>query len=137
MALWEAFSGRSTCWNSKKNRSMCRIWKSMNLLAKLRNLLSFKLTYYYLIHLFLLILFGWMAMGVVGLMIAFWVVVLWFSAWQRPLRAEFFLVAAIGLLAAATMLPSELWDNLPWLWGFLITASSPLLDFIFPMFRIR
>jgi hypothetical protein len=40
-------------------------------------------------------------------------------------------------LAAATMLPSELWDNLPWLWGFLLTAGSPLLDFVVPMFRTR
>lgn len=103
--------------------------------TKARSLFSFRLRYYYLIHLLLLVTFGWMAMGTVGLMIAFWVVLLWFSAWQRPLRPEFFLIAAFGLMAAATMLPAAMWDNLPWLFGFLLIAASPLIDFVIPMFR--
>ncbi len=97
--------------------------------------LSFRISYYYLIHLALLLVFGWMAMGFAGLTIAFWIVLLWYSAWQRPYRPEFFVIAAIGLLAAAGMLPATLWDNVWWLWGFLIIAASPLIDFLFPFFR--
>jgi hypothetical protein len=108
-----------------------------NLLKLVVSWFSFRLTYYYLIHLVLLILFAWMAMGVVGLVMAFWVVVLWFSAWQRPMRPEFFLMAAFGLLSAALLLPPGLWDNVPWLFGFLLVAGSPLIDFISPTFRDR
>jgi hypothetical protein len=107
----------------------------MRFLAKLKNWFSFKLTHYYLIHLLLLLSFGWMAMGGVGLLVAFWVVLLWFSAWQRPMRPEFFFLAGFGLLAAARFLPSGLWDNVFWLFGFLLVAASPLIDFISPMFR--
>ena len=107
----------------------------MAVYKKLKRWFSFRLTHYYLIHLLLLLSFAWMAMGWVGLLIAFWVVLLWFSAWQRPMRPEFFCIAAFGLLAAARMLPSGLWDNVPWFLGFLLVAASPLIDFIFPTFR--
>ncbi|MEI8214132.1 MAG: hypothetical protein WCI02_18440 [Planctomycetota bacterium] len=107
----------------------------MSRIAKYRSLISFRITFYFLIHLVLLATFGWMAMGRVGLVIAFWVVLLWFSAWQRPLRLEFFFIAAIGIISAATMLPPALWDNIPWLFGFLLIAASPLIDFFIPMFR--
>jgi hypothetical protein len=107
----------------------------MSRLSKLRSLISFRITIYFLIHLALLMTFGWMAMGWVGLVVAFWVVLLWFSAWQRPLRLEFFVIAAIGLMSAATMLPAALWDNLAWLFGFLLIAASPLVDFVLPVFR--
>jgi hypothetical protein len=51
------------------------------------------------------------------------------------LRLEFFVIAAIGLMSAATMLPAALWDNLAWLFGFLLIAASPLVDFVLPVFR--
>lgn len=78
-----------------------------------------------------------MAMGFVGCMIAFWVVLLWYSAWQRPYHPEFFVIAGLGLLAAASMLPENMWNNLWWLWGFLIVAASPLIDFVIPVFRSK
>lgn len=106
-------------------------------LLRVQNLFSFRISYYYLIHLLLLIGFGWMAMGVVGLTIAFWVVLLWYSAWQRPYRPEFFFLAGLGLLAAAAMLPESVWSNLWWFLGFLIVAGSPLIDFVVPIFRSR
>jgi hypothetical protein len=98
---------------------------------------SFRISYYYLIHLMLLMGFGWMAMGGVGLTIAFWVVLLWYSAWQRPFHPEFFVIAGLGLIAAAGMLPERVWDNLWWFVGFLVVAASPLVDFILPVFRSR
>jgi hypothetical protein len=107
----------------------------MRILNKLKSWVSFRLTHFYLIHLLLLLLFGWMAMGGVGLLVAFWVVLLWFSAWQRPMRPEFFFIAGFGLLAAARFLPSGMWDNVFWLFGFLLVAASPLIDFISPTFR--
>jgi hypothetical protein len=108
---------------------------AMKFLSKLKSWFSFRLTHYYLIHFALLLSFGWMAMGGVGLLVAFWVVLLWFSAWQRPMRPEFFLLAGFGLLAAARFLPSGMWDNIFWLFGFLLIAASPLIDFISPTFR--
>jgi hypothetical protein len=83
----------------------------MRILNKLKSWFSFRLTHFYLIHLLLLLLFGWMAMGGVGLLVAFWVV------------------------AAARFLPSGMWDNVFWLFGFLLVAASPLIDFISPTFR--
>ncbi|MFO0011964.1 MAG: hypothetical protein ACK553_04410 [Planctomycetota bacterium] len=106
-------------------------------IPKMQDWLSFRISYYYLIHLVLLIGFGWMAMGVVGVTIAFWVVLLWYSAWQRPFHPEFFVIAGLGLLAAAAMLPERVWDNVWWFVGFLIVAASPLIDFIVPIFRSR
>jgi hypothetical protein len=107
------------------------------LLQLIQSWFSFRLTNYYLIHLALLVSFAWMAMGFVGIVMAFWIVLLWFSAWQRPMRPEFFLIAAFGLLSAILLLPPGLWDNVPWLFGFLLVAASPLIDFIFPTFRDR
>jgi len=104
---------------------------------RLQDWFSFRISYYYLVHLILLIGFGWMAMGVVGLTIAFWVVLLWYSAWQRPFRPEFFFIAGLGLLAAAGMLPDNAWDNVWWFLAFLVVAASPLIDFIIPIFRTR
>lgn len=106
-------------------------------LPRIQEWVSFRISYYYLIHLMLLIGFGWMAMGVVGLTIAFWVVLLWYSAWQRPFHPEFFVIAGFGLIAAAAMLPERVWDNLWWFLGFLIVAASPLIDFIIPVFRTK
>mgnify|MGYP000235021571 CR=1 FL=1 len=81
--------------------------KTLNSLLKLVvSWFSFRLTYYYLIHLVLLILFAWMAMGVVGLVMAFWVVLLWFSAWQRPMRPEFFLFPMPDVAIIASMYPA-------------------------------
>lgn len=104
--------------------------------VRIQDWFSFRISSYYLIHLMLLIGFGWMAMGVVGLAIAFWVVLLWYSAWQRPFRPEFFFIAGLGLLAAAGLLPEKAWDNAWWFMGFLVVAGSPLIDFIIPIFRI-
>ncbi|MCU0706967.1 MAG: hypothetical protein MUF23_01610 [Pirellula sp.] len=106
-------------------------------LPRIQDWFSFRISYYYLIHLILLVVFGWMAMGFVGCVIAFWVVLLWYSAWQRPYHPEFFVIAGLGLLAAASMLPENMWSNLWWLWGFLIVAASPLIDFVFPVFRSK
>ncbi|MFN9715270.1 MAG: hypothetical protein ACK57G_15890 [Planctomycetota bacterium] len=106
-------------------------------LKRFRDWFSFRISYYYIIHLLLLIGFGWMAMGLVGLTIACWVVLLWYSAWQRPFHPEFFFIAGLGLLAAAPMLPERAWDNVWWFLGFLVVAGSPLIDFIIPIFRIK
>ena len=122
---------------SNKNdltRSSRKSWLNS---LRLQDWFSFRISYYYLVHLMLLIGFGWMAMGVVGLTIAFWVVLLWYSAWQRPFRPEFFFIAGLGLIAAAGMLPGTAWDNVWWFLGFLVVAASPLIDFIIPIFRIR
>jgi hypothetical protein len=104
---------------------------------RLKEWYSFRISYYYIIHLILLIGFGWIAMGFVGLTIAFWIVLLWYSAWQRPFHPEFFFIAGLGLLAAATMLPEDAWNNAWWFIGFLVVAASPLIDFIIPIFRIK
>jgi hypothetical protein len=106
-------------------------------LPKRKDIVSFQISYYYIVHLVLLVGFGWMAMGLAGLTIAFWVVLLWYSAWQRPLHIEFLMIAGLGLLAAASLLPTAIWDNIWWLWAFLIVATSPLIDFVSPVFRKR
>ncbi len=107
----------------------------MTFWSSVKKQLSFRLIFYYSVLAVLLALFGWMAMGTVGLIIAFWVTLLWGSVWQRPYRVEFIVISGIGLLSAAAMLPKSYWDNLPWMWAFLLIAISPLIDFVFPIFH--
>ena len=76
-------------------------------------------------------------MGTVGLLLAFWMLLLWFSVWQRPYRFEMFLIAALGLLGAVVILPEEQWleSNKISLLAFMAISISPVVDLFIRLFR--
>jgi len=96
-----------------------------------------KIKIYYLILALLLAMCGWFAMGFVGIILAFWTMLLWFSVWQRPYRVELFLIAGLGLLGAVAILPENHWrdSNVSFLLSFMIVAFSPLVDLCWAMIR--
>lgn len=84
----------------------------------------------------LLAIFGWLGIGTVGVLLAFWTLLLWYSVWQRPYRFEMFLIAALGLLGAVVILPEDQWiaANHIFLLGFMAIAMSPLIDLFIRLF---
>ena len=76
-------------------------------------------------------------MATVGLLLAFWTLLLWYSVWQRPYRFEMFLIAALGLLGAVIILPENQWQNANQLFmlGFMAIAMSPIVDLFIRLFR--
>ena len=64
---------------------------------------------YYWVLACLLAMFGWIGIGTVGLLLAFWTLLLWYSVWQRPYRFEMFLIAALGILGAGVIVPEDQW----------------------------
>lgn len=94
-------------------------------------------TLYHAVLATLLVSFGLLASGLVGLILAFWIMLLWFSVWQRPYRLEMMLLAALGLLGAALILPEKHWSdcNLYFMFAFGIVAASPILDLMVALFR--
>lgn len=96
-----------------------------------------KIKLYYVVLAGLLASFGYLAMGVVGAILAFWTLLLWFSVWQRPIRLEMFLIAGLGLMGAVAILPEKQWteSNIYFLLAFIVVAGSPIFDMIALMFR--
>ena len=94
---------------------------------------------YYIVLACLLALFGYLAMGMVGAILAFWNLLLWYSVWQRPYRFELFLIAGLGLLGAVAILPEKQWteSNIYFLMAFLVVAASPIFDLVALLFRRR
>lgn len=92
---------------------------------------------YYWVLAGLLALFGWLGMGTVGLLLAFWTLLLWYSVWQRPYRFEMFLIAALGILGASVILPADQWiaANQAFLLAFVAIAMSPIIDLFIRLFR--
>ncbi len=92
---------------------------------------------YYWVLACLLALFGWLGMNTVGLLLAFWTLLLWYSVWQRPYRFEMFFIAALGLLGAVVILPEEQWlaANMIFLLAFMAIAMSPIIDLFIRLFR--
>ena len=92
---------------------------------------------YYWVLAYLLGLFGWIGMSTVGLLLAFWTLLLWYSVWQRPYRFEMFLIAALGLLGAVVILPDKQWQdaNQMFMLGFMAIAMSPIVDLFIRLFR--
>jgi|GEM_PF-1011274 len=84
---------------------------------------------FYLTLAVLLGCFGWLAMELPGLVLAFWVVVLWFAVLQRPQRVEMSLIAGLGLIGAAAFLPQNHWfeSNRFYVSGFLAVAGTPVV----------
>ena|GEM_PF-2928150 len=80
---------------------------------------------------------GWLGMGMVGLLLAFWTLLLWYSVWQRPYRFEMFLIAALGLLGAVVILPENQWldANPVFMLGFMAIAMSPIVDLLIRLFQ--
>ena len=76
-------------------------------------------------------------MASVGLLLAFWTLLLWYSVWQRPYRFEMFLIAALGLLGAVIILPENQWQNANqvFMLGFMAIAMSPIVDLFIRLFR--
>ena len=76
-------------------------------------------------------------MGTVGLLLAFWTLLLWYSVWQRPYRFEMFFIAAFGLLGAVVILPEDQWleANQVFLLAFMAIAMSPIIDLLIRLFR--
>ncbi len=107
----------------------------LRLLFRIRDRLS-KIRPYYWLLACLLAVSGWFGMGTVGLLLAFWMLLLWFSVWQRPYRFEMFLIAAMGLLGAVVILPEEQWlaSNKVWLLAFMAISISPLIDLFIRLF---
>ncbi len=103
---------------------------------KTRQRLS-KIRPYYWVLAVLLALSGWLGMGTVGLLLAFWTLLLWYSVWQRPYRFEMFLIAALGLLGAAVILPEDQWldANPVYRLAFVAIAMSPIIDLLIRLFR--
>ncbi len=97
-----------------------------------------KVSYWFWVLAALLVTFGTLALGPIGLVLAFWVLLLWYSAWQRPYRFELMLISGLGLLGAIFMLPTESWaDRYRWAFAFLIVAALPVIDWFIPWLRIR
>ena len=98
---------------------------------------SSKVRPYYWVLACLLALFGWIGMGKVGLLLAFWTLLLWYSVWQRPYRFEMFLIAALGILGAGVIVPEDQWiaANQVFLLAFVAIAMSPLIDLFIRLFR--
>lgn len=96
-----------------------------------------KIRPYYWVLAGLLALFGWLGMGTVGVLLAFWTLLLWYSVWQRPYRFEMFFIAALGLLGAVVILPEDQWlgANMVFLLGFMAIAMSPIIDLFIRLFR--
>jgi hypothetical protein len=92
---------------------------------------------YYIVLALLLALFGYLAMGIVGCVLAFWTLLLWFSVWQRPYRFEMFLIASLGLIGAVAILPEKQWteSNVYFFVAFIVVAGSPIIDLLVLMFR--
>ena len=103
--------------------------RSINRLSQIRP--------YYWVLACLLGFFGWIAMSTVGLLLAFWTLLLWYSVWQRPYRFEMFLIAALGLLGAVVILPEKQWMDAypPFILGFMAIAMSPIIDLFIRLFR--
>lgn len=96
-----------------------------------------KIRPYYWVLAILLAVFGWIGMGTVGLLLAFWTLLLWYSVWQRPYRFEMFFIAALGLLGAVVILPEDQWleANQVFLLAFMAIAMSPIIDLLIRLFR--
>ena len=92
---------------------------------------------YYWVLACLLAACGWIAMSTVGLLLAFWMLLLWYSVWQRPYRFEMFLIAALGLIGAVVILPEEQWlaSNKIFLLAFMAISISPVVDLFIRLFR--
>ena len=92
---------------------------------------------YYWVLASLLAVSGWIGMGTVGLLLAFWTLLLWYSVWQRPYRFEMFLIAALGILGAGVILPESQWlaANQWFLLAFMAIAVSPIVDLFIRLFR--
>jgi len=108
----------------------------IHLMLRVRDRLSKIRPYYWLLAL-LLAVSGWFGMGTVGLILAFWMLLLWYSVWQRPYRFEMFLIAALGLLGAVVILPEEQWlaSNKISLLAFMAISISPIVDLCIRLFR--
>lgn len=108
----------------------------LRFLIRVRDRLSSIRPYYWLLAC-LLAVSGWFGMGTVGLLLAFWMLLLWFSVWQRPYRFEMFLIAALGLLGAVVILPEEQWleSNKISLLAFMAISISPVVDLFIRLFR--
>lgn len=96
-----------------------------------------KVSYWFWVLAAMLVLFGWLAMGQIGLVLAFWVLLLWYAAWQRPYRFELMFIAGLGLLGAVVLLPPDVWARPLWDFAFLTVAALPVIDWFFPWLRIR
>ena len=107
-------------------------------IRRVRDRLS-KIRPYYWVLAGLLALFGWIGMGTVGLLLAFWTLLLWYSVWQRPYRFEMFFIAALGLLGAVVILPEDQWlaANMVFLLAFIAIAMSPIIDLFIRLFRSK
>jgi hypothetical protein len=108
----------------------------LNLFYGIASRLS-KIKPYYWVLACLLALSGWIGMGIVGLLLAFWTLLLWYSVWQRPYRFEMFFLAALGLVGAVIILPEEQWldANKVFLLAFMAIAMSPIIDLFIRLFR--
>jgi len=96
-----------------------------------------KIKPYYWLLACLLALFGWLGMATVGVLLAFWTLLLWYSVWQRPYRFEMFLIAALGLVGAVVILPEDQWldANQVFLLAFMAIAMSPIFDLFIRLFQ--
>ncbi len=108
----------------------------LRLILRFRDQLARIRPYYWLLAV-LLAISGWFGMGTIGLLLAFWMVLLWYSVWQRPYRFEMFLIAALGLLGAVVILPEEQWlaSNKISLLAFMAISMSPIIDLCIRLFR--
>ena len=79
----------------------------------------------------LLILFGYIGCGFGGIVLGFWVMMLWYSVRRIPRRWELLFLSIIGIIGGLILMPRESWRS-----GFIgiffsvlfvLTALSPLL----------
>jgi hypothetical protein len=54
-------------------------------------------------------LLGYLCWGLVGLLLAFWIGLLWFSLVHQPRRHELTLISGLGLIGAFAFLPNAIW----------------------------
>jgi len=52
---------------------------------------------------------GYLCWGLVGLLLAFWIGLLWFSLVHQPRRHELTLISGLGLIGAFVFLPNAIW----------------------------
>lgn len=81
-------------------------------------------------------LLGYLCWGLVGLLIAFWIGLLWFSLVHQPRRHELTLISGLGLIGAFAFLPNAIWmkPHLVLATCFIGVAISPAVYvFVRPM----
>jgi hypothetical protein len=84
-----------------------------------------------------LALLGFFSLGLPGLIMSFWFVVLWYSLIRSRSRVELTILSGMGLIGGLALLPEENWEKSNGiLVGLFVLASlAPLAYLLYEFFR--